>query len=101
MSETSFSEDVGALLDDLIDRLKSRAVKVARSALLSLSAVVVATSQTFFDYSAWRVGLIVFLLSSFRHTSWLAVAILAWLVVLYFAPPDIASRIAIVAAATK
>lgn len=91
MSEHASNEDLDDLFSELVERLKFTIMRMARSALLAISAMVLATGQSLTAYSAWRIGIVVLLLGSFNQTRWIAITVLAWLTVLYLASPEILS----------
>lgn len=91
MSTQESNEEIEDFFSDLIDRLKFSIMRLTRSAVMGLSAVILAAGQSVASYSAWQLGIIVLILGSFNPTRWIAVFVIAWLTALYLASPEILS----------
>ncbi len=90
-----FPDDLAAII---WSRTKFAGLRMLRSALLAVAAIVLSLLQLHHDYSEWQIGLLVLCLGALNRFHWLAGASVAWLLFLYLFTPEIAEKVASVIA---
>jgi hypothetical protein len=74
-------------------KTKQTALRLVRSAILMLVATWLSIEQGWFDYSEWRIALLVFLLGALNRFQWIAGVLVLWLVALYLVPPQMVAAL--------
>ena len=68
--------------------LLSRIFALLRGAVLGLLGVVLSKYQGHAEYSGWMIFSIIFVVTTFNRFNWIAAVIIVWLLMLYFATPQ-------------
>lgn len=83
-----YSAEEQAMGDFILQRAKMLAARLMRSGILAAAAVVFCQAQRHADYSVWLVGLTVLVIGSLSRYDWLALAIVVFMMALYFVTPE-------------